>query len=666
MQLISIFAILSIFFCIVSANNQCSDFINQLAQNKNKPDAQTKQQKEYFEFSGVHGRGDLGSKTKCEGESTRKYYIIGEISNAKPEAHTKGYSQLETGICVPNFCNKDSLGSDALHQLCLINNWKTQFDLVLYDPNTEPPRGWAYYMIVGIFYALVASCIVSTLSQNKDKIVKLMKKESSSKGKNPGNWLFRSFDLKTNLKSLYVTAKECGQSDHLSMFGFLRFVSIIWIIFFHMQIMNKQMVNNFKYPGSNSLYVFIASGDVAPGYFFYMAGFLAAFTLVGKASREGMGFCKFWSDLVHRFFKIYPGAVVAILFYWIVMPGMMNGTLWNRYLGSIKVCDERWYEKFFLFDNWRNQPFDWCASWTWYIDVDFQIYPVLILLAYLYASKKYPTRVVYLALGLLATISWMIGLIIIRSNTNAPRMKFTWYGIPFARIGEPLVGFIMGLQYYEYSKLKLKNNLIAYWEEKAKVRYISMACGAGLNIYGIFFSSGNSPFSYYEWEYLRRLFIIVGTALLFGPIANNCFSILKFVMNLRVFQILGKLCFGAYLLHWPIINSIIFTTEYIPDEYDQGLYIHRSLKTILYSFVAAFVYYLVLEKPLLNIEAHFTKGKKLAGPGKIASAEIKTSASTPTSAIKNYAVLDDESERDNNVSIQINTDDKHSKSKENS
>jgi len=280
-----------------------------------------------------------------------------------------------------------------------------------------------------------------------------------------------------------------------------------------------------------------------------MAGFLAAFTLAGKASREGMGFCKFWSDLMHRFFKIYPGVVVSVLFYWIVVPGMMNGTQWNRYLGSIKVWDEIWYQKFLLFDNLKDQPFDCCASWTWYIDVDFQIYPVLILLAYLYASKKYSTRFVYVALVLLTAVSWMTGVFLIRTKTNAPRIRLTWFSYPPARIGEPLVGFIMGLQYYEYSKLKLKNNIIAYWEERAKARYISMACGAGLNIYGIFFQSGSSPFSYHEWAYLRRLFIIVGTALFFGPIANNCFSILKSIMNLRVFQILGKLCFGAYLLH---------------------------------------------------------------------------------------------------------------------
>jgi len=662
MRLIYLLPILSIVFSIVSASNQCLDFIDQLAKNRNNRDAQTQQQKEYFEFSGVHGRGDLGSKTKCEAASTRKYFIIGEIWNAKPEDHTKAYNQLETGICVPNFCNEDSLGPDALRQLCLINNWETQFNLVLHDPNAKPSRDLAYHVIVGIFYVLVATCIVSTLIQNKSKILKLIKRGSSSKGKNPGNWVFRSFDLKTNLKSLYVTAKECGQSDHLSMFGFLRFISIIWIIFFHNQIMGREMVNNFKYPGLNSAYVFIAQGDVAPGYFFYMAGFLAAFTLVGKASREGIGFSKFWSDLVHRFFKIYPGAVVAILFYWVVMPGMMNGTLWNRYIGNVQVCGERWYEKFFLFDNWTTQLFDWCASWTWYIDVDFQIYPVLILLAYLYASKKYSTRVVYGALVLLTAISWMIGLILIETHRSAVHIKFTWYGIPPARIGEPIIGFIMGLQYYEYSKLKLKNNLIAYWEEKAAARYISMACGAFLNIYGIWFSSGNSPFGAFEWEYMRRLFISIGTALFFGPLANNCFSVLKWVMNLRVFQILGKLCFGAYLLHWPIINAIIYTSEYIPDEYDHGLYMRRSIKTIIYSFIAAFVYFLVLEKPLLNIEAHFTKGKK--SNGKAASVEVKTAPSTPAQAVENYAVLDDESERDNNVSIQINTDDKHQQSKQ--
>jgi len=403
------------------------------------------------------------------------------------------------------------------------------------------------------------------------------------------------------------------------------------------------MVKSFQGADFPWIYGFFSAGDVAPGYFFFMGGFLAAFTLTGKATREGRGFSQFLSDMLHRFYKIYPGAVVAIFLYWIVMPGLTNGTLWNRYTGAIQVCEERWLEKFLLFDNFTQHLFDWCASWTWYIDVDFQVYPVIILLAYYFGVSQKSKQFVYGFTILLTLVSFFIGMQIINYHKNTPgNIKFTWYGFTPCRIGEPLVGALFGFQYYEYAKLKQrKYNFIAYCEDSAIKRYLSMVVGVGLNSYGIFFSFGSTIWNPNQWEYMRRVFIIVGTALVLMPLANNCESILKNFMNLRIFQIIGKLCFGAYLLHWPIALAMNYTSLNIPDKFDHDLLMTKIYKVVLYSFTAALVYHLVLEKPLLNIEAHFSKGKRAS---KSAPA-VETVPSTPSTITQGYAVLDEEGDK---------------------
>jgi len=94
------------------------------------------------------------------------------------------------------------------------------------------------------------------------------------------------------------------------------------------------------------------------------------------------------------------------------------------------------------------------------------------------------------------------------------------------------------------------------------------------------------------------------------PLANDAPSVIKALMNLRIFQILGKLCFGVYLLHWPLQLVVNYRIEKIIDRYDSDLLLHKIQLNVLHSFLAAFVYYLVLEKPLLNIESHFTKRQK--------------------------------------------------------
>jgi len=82
-------------------------------------------------------------------------------------------------------------------------------------------------------------------------------------------------------------------------------------------------------------------------------------------------------------------------------------------------------------------------------------------------------------------------------------------------------------------------------------------------------------------------------------------------MNLRAFQILGKLCFGAYLFHILFQFAWKYSREEILKEYDRHFLMHEVFLCVVYSFCAAFVYHLILEKPLLNIEAHFTKRQRL-------------------------------------------------------
>jgi len=606
-------------FCLLfllpylSTQNACTDFVDRLTLNKGNPIAQSSQEKEYFAFSGIKGRNDLGSKSDCEDSKARKYFIIAQILYAAPAVNTKGWSEYETGVCLPDYCHFEQLeGEDSvLMQLCQVNDWNPSEPVILYDPNGTPPRGGAYYVFVTIFYMLLALCIVSTFEMNKHKCFKRFRKEDKKSGfAHKVQWLCKSFDAVANTKTLYKTAKESGQSDHISTFGFLRICSMLWVVSYHTKIMSADFYVNFGNPDTTGFgFKFVDAGDLSPGYFFFMGGFLAAFTLTGKAAREGVSIRKFFSDLMHRFIKIYPGAIVALLFYWIVMPGMMNGTLWNRYLGKLPVCGERWTQKFFLYDNFKIQPFDWCTSWTWYVAVDFHVYPVIILLCYLFVIKKNSKYIAYGLTVILTAVSMVIGMEIIKDYEDVPgNIKFQWYGNSPARANELFVGVLFGFQYYEYSKLKQKKyNLIYYCERYWIVRYICMIIGVFLNYFGIFFSFNSSIETGREWHYLRRLPIVVGTGLFFMPIANNCRDIFKWFLNLRIFQVFGKLCWGVYLLHWPFIHSINYRTHNIPEEYSTTRIWRTTDKVIVFAFIAAFVYHLLIEKPLLNIENHFTK-----------------------------------------------------------
>jgi len=601
---------------VIFAEDECANFIKNLPHNKNNFNPATPEFGLYYASSGKNGRLDLGSKTNCELNPKMRYYIVAAIFPAPSNQSPAGFRQEETGVCIPEYCNKEALSKDQnlLRQLSQANGWPITGGIVLHDPNAIPPRKPMYYTLINIFYGLVGLCIVSTIVNFITKTAENKFSQGKTK-KNYSVWLFKSFDVLGNLKSLYKTAEENGQSDHLSSFNFLRVFAIIWVIAFHAMCRNLEMFKNRTPSTHPDLDRFIWIGDIAPGFFFFLGGFLAVFSISSKAANEtGSGLVGYLSDLFHRLLKIYPGVCVAILCYWIVMPGLLNGTLWGRYIGAIQVCEERWQEKFLLKDNLHFQPFDHCASWTWYIDVDCQVYWVLAILAYVFIQHKYLKYVVYIAIGVMSYYSFDYGLQLIHETERTGRNpKEVWYLVPYTRAYEILIGAFFGFQYYEYAKLKLTSNLVSMWERYPDFRYVCVAIGAYINYYAFFTEANQTVFITWtanEWEYTKRLYLSIGTALILVPLANNCSSFIKAFMSLRIFQILGKLCFGAYLLHWPLQLAVNYRTEHIPDNYDHTILRHNILLNILHSFAAAFVYYLVLEKPLLNIEAHFTKRQK--------------------------------------------------------
>jgi len=596
---------------LIGANEDCRGFIQQLASQRNNKNAPYKQ---YFDSSGLKGCFDLGNKTNCELNDQTSYFLIVLIEPAPPNDHTKAWRQKENGICVPQYCTKEILSKDQglLIQLSQINSWPLSGQIILHDPNDTSPRGELYYILINLFYVLVSLCIISTIVQALAKVAGNKFSNGTIK-KDYSIWLFKSFDLVGNLKSLYRTAEESGQSDHIATFGFVRIFAILWVLSLHAFGNNAQM---YKSPAASThpeFDKFIEMGNLGTEYFFFMGGFLAIYTVASKAaSATGSGLVGFFSDILHRFFKIYPGLCVSIFCYWVIIPGLLNGPLWGRYLGAIQVCAERWQDKFLLRDNLHlPQAFDWCASWTWYIDADFQVYPIIVFIGYVFVQSRCFKYLAYFALIVLTYLSTQKGLEIIHKAGGRDPL-WDWYAYTPARASEIFVGAFFGLQYYEYSKLKLKSNFVAWCEKFGDLRYISVIAGAYINYYAIFKPWNVTGWTAFEWYYIKRLYISVGTGLFLMPLANDAPSFIKAFMNLRVFQILGKLCFGAYLLHSPLQMAYNYTRETILDRYDSDYLLYKIKLNILHSFAAAFVYHLVLEKPLLNIEAHFSKRQKPA------------------------------------------------------
>ena len=315
----------------ILAKDACVSFIYNLRNYKYQPAKWTSEMKDYFAFSGKEGTNLHVQKKACELKPKRKFLLISELEQAGKKVH-------EIGICLPSYCHQGTLGSqyNELATLCMINGWAPRGTLVLSDLNSPKIKGGSpspqakddslartkdgssyrnkgYYVLIFIFYALIGLCLISTIVQIRHRVLKV------DTNKIQVSWLWKSFDVVGNVKSLYTTAAESGQSDHLAIFGFLRFLAAIRIIGFHCLLYYRKILRpHGLWPDPEPWTIaFFTGGWSSVGHFFFIGGFLAAFTLIGKASKEGTGTRRFFSDIMHRLFKIYPGFLTCILAYMI-------------------------------------------------------------------------------------------------------------------------------------------------------------------------------------------------------------------------------------------------------------------------------------------------------------------------------------------------------------
>lgn len=127
--------------------------------------------------------------------------------------------------------------------------------------------------------------------------------------------------------------------------------------------------------------------------FFWIGAFLVTIGMLPQL-KKASNFTKFYfGALLHRFIRIWPTYMIAILIYWKIAPLLGSGPIWINYQLLTNACKNGGilWNMFFLdnFDDHGPSGMDYCFGWGWYLAVDFQLFLItpFILLAYLKNKK---------------------------------------------------------------------------------------------------------------------------------------------------------------------------------------------------------------------------------------------------------------------------------------
>ena len=170
----------------------------------------------------------------------------------------------------------------------------------------------------------------------------------------------------------------------------------------------------------------------------------------------------YFGAILHRFIRIWPTYMMAILIFWKIAPYLHSGPIWSLFSAQIDNCDNGgvlW--NMFFIDNFGDHGpvgIDYCFGWGWYLAVDFQLFVVTPFIIYAYHKSK---KLGVIVTVLLLVASVVTAFIMILANdwrypipnpSFAPQPDFmdNFYYKPYIRASAYLMGILAGYFYVEW------------------------------------------------------------------------------------------------------------------------------------------------------------------------------------------------------------------------
>lgn len=185
-----------------------------------------------------------------------------------------------------------------------------------------------------------------------------------------------------------------------------------------------------------------------------MSGFLLAYIFLKKRQTSLMAYPV---AVLQRVLRIWPAFFFAITYFGFVFIHTSKGPLWSQINAYVSNCSNFW-ESLLFFGNLIHEGDKVCMAWSWYLQVDIQIFIVCMVVLYLFSKSRPLAYLVMVFMMIVSAVFLFItseenGFQIYWNETNfAEMMRFTHgaYMKPWSRSSSYFFGLIFGLKFYEY------------------------------------------------------------------------------------------------------------------------------------------------------------------------------------------------------------------------
>uniref|UniRef100_A0A1I8NPU5 Acyltransferase 3 domain-containing protein n=1 Tax=Stomoxys calcitrans TaxID=35570 RepID=A0A1I8NPU5_STOCA len=484
------------------------------------------------------------------------------------------------------------------------------------------------YVVIGILVVLnIASSfydyfVHSPRDSGKSQIEQSTKKEGKP---NLGVAILTSFSISRNYRQL-TQAKE--NDDEFRFFYFYRLVTAIIVIFGHvylgittMPLKNPEFVEG-KWDEAWSM--ICQNGNVTIQIFFIMTAFHTKLSFdKRKVITPRSSFAKsaslYITVIAHRYLRLLPSLAALIYFESKILYHLGSGPFW-RHINQAgnTFCQQYWWKNIFLVNIFLMD--ESCSQHTWYISTDvhlFMLYTLLIIVTAKFPRLKKPIYITMATLSflILGTLTY-----IYRLDVNVYlkpelyrylyfKFKDTFYTTYITFYGN-LGGYLMGIlcaEWYQtehFSKTKERLSKYArnvFVQIPFVIAHLYVPLTVLYTAVWVIDKNNGEPslwLALYSAGF-RNLWVLYGgfsvmmMAMKWGWIAYD-------LCSMEMFRTVGRLTFGMFIWHAPIlriISGLYRDSLELSDAYVGSLTITVSVL----SMSIAFIFSLLVEFPLGNL-----------------------------------------------------------------
>ena len=344
---------------------------------------------------------------------------------------------------------------------------------------------------------------------------------------------------------------------------------------------------------------YLQIGWIGVQFFFVLSGFLITGILLDmkKALSPREYFFKFYG---RRFLRIFP----LYYFYLLLMSGVALGLISISYRANYMqlFLDQVWYAVYYVYDFFFATVFfehSLFLDHFWSLSVEEQFYifwPLLILLI----PEKW-TKPLFISCIVLALAFRILFYFVYQSGV------FRFFGEPVSLALYPLPfnhldAFAFGAYLSRYSIPKAKEQFIVLLGLIPVIGFLSQYLATGS--IGAISALGyplQMPEAYqYIWGYTLLSYFF---ALIIQVVARQ--GMFHAFLEKPVMRYLGKISYGLYVYHFPIIWFSGRVRDFIPSLSETVAKPMIAAIAFIFTLLAAALSYRFLEKPMLNLKDRF-------------------------------------------------------------